>query len=319
MPPRIFVFTARKPKAQRNLVISIKNPIDEETVFGTFASTDREELERIREEGKGFYAWGAVPGLRNIPNWDAMEKGDYVLCMYANTYHYVARVLATYHNERFARRVWGEDEDGETWEYMYFLTKPLEVHRHVSEFEGYLNTTYRGFTRISDARLDEIEEDFGSVEELIKEILEYKGDGLPDVLELGPSWSEKIAEESLQVDDITHGTVDEKTVPDSEGRKRIGLHVSYERSPKNRELAIEIHGTTCEVCKFDFDKTYGPEHAGGYIQIHHIKPLSKYEGKVDPETDLVPLCANCHVMAHRKKDTVTSVDELKALIEKAKG
>jgi ApeA N-terminal domain 1 len=31
-----------------------------------------------------------------------------------------------------------------------------------------------------------------------------------------------------------------------------------------------------------------------------------------------PLCANCHVMAHRKRITVTSIDELKALIEKTK-
>jgi hypothetical protein len=87
VPPRIFVFTARKPKAQRNLVISIENPLDEETVFGSFAPAYHEELERIRNEGNGFYAWGAVPGLRNIPNWMAMERGDYVLCVYSNTYH----------------------------------------------------------------------------------------------------------------------------------------------------------------------------------------------------------------------------------------
>jgi predicted HNH restriction endonuclease len=40
---------------------------------------------------------------------------------------------------------------------------------------------------------------------------------------------------------------------------------------------------------------------------------------MDPGTDLVPLCANCHAMAHRRKDTVTSIEELKALIVKAKG
>jgi predicted HNH restriction endonuclease len=38
---------------------------------------------------------------------------------------------------------------------------------------------------------------------------------------------------------------------------------------------------------------------------------------VDPETDLVPLCANCHVMAHRRRTTVTSIEELRALIEEA--
>jgi hypothetical protein len=35
-----------------------------------------------------------------------MERGDYVLCVYDSTYHYVTRVLAKYENERFARRVW---------------------------------------------------------------------------------------------------------------------------------------------------------------------------------------------------------------------
>ena len=108
--------------------------------------------------------------------------------------------------------------------------------------------------------------------------------------------------------------MNEKTVPDSEGRKRIGLHVSYERSPKNRERAIAIHGTTCAVCTFNFDETYGKDYADGYIQIHHIKPLSEYEGEVDPATDLVPLCANCHAMAHKRKTTVTSIEELRALI-----
>jgi predicted HNH restriction endonuclease len=31
------------------------------------------------------------------------------------------------------------------------------------------------------------------------------------------------------------------------------------------------------------------------------------------------LCASCHATAHRRRDTVTSIKELKELIEKAKG
>jgi 5-methylcytosine-specific restriction protein A len=137
---------------------------------------------------------------------------------------------------------------------------------------------------------------------------------LPGNLESGPSRSEKIAEESLQVDDVTHGIANEGMISESEGRKRIGLHASYERSPKNRERAIAIRGTTCAVCTFNFDETYGKDYADGYIQIHHIKPISEYEGEVDPATDLVPLCANCHAMAHKRKTTVTSIEELRALI-----
>lgn len=313
--PQIFVFTAGNPEARQHLVDSIENPVGDEKVFDNFGETHYEELERIRDEAGGFYAWGAVWGIRNEPTWEQMERGDFVLCVY----HHVARLIARYDNPECAEAIWGINDEGQTWRYMYFLTEPIEVYQPLYEFEGYLNSTYRGFTRIADARLSEIEEDYGSVEDLIKEILQHEGEGLPGGLELSPSRSEKVAEESLQVDDVTHGTVDEVTVPDSEGRKRIGLHVSYERSPKNRERAIAIHGTTCAVCTFNFNDFYGKEYADGYIQIHHLKPLSGYEGEVDPETDLRPLCANCHAMAHKRRDTVTSIEELKALIEKAKG
>jgi hypothetical protein len=90
--PQIFIFTAGRDEARQHLVDSIENHIEEQKVFGSFASAHREALEHIREQGNGFYAWGAVPGVRNIPNWEAMQRGDYVLCVYDNTYHYVARV-----------------------------------------------------------------------------------------------------------------------------------------------------------------------------------------------------------------------------------
>jgi len=317
--PQIFVFTAGNPEARQHLVDSIQNSVDDAVVFNTFPQPKHEELKRIRREGRGFFAWGAIPGVRNTPTWKTMERGDYVLCVYGSMYHYVARVLAKYENERFARRVWDEDEDGHTWKYMYFLTEPIEVDQPLYEFEGYLHSRYQGFTRISNERLVEIEEDFGTIEGFVQEILDYEGEGLPDELLLAPDRSERVAEDSRQVDDVTHGTVDEGEISDSEGRKRIVRHVSYERSRRNRTRAIEIHGTTCAVCGFDFDEVYGPDYAGGYIQIHHIKPLSEHEGTVDPATDLVPLCANCHVMAHRRRTTVTPIEELRAVIEEASG
>jgi 5-methylcytosine-specific restriction endonuclease McrA len=200
---------------------------------------------------------------------------------------------------------------------MFFLTKPIEVHQPLYEFESYLHRRHQGFTRISNDRLSESEGDFGTIEGFIKEILEYGGNGLPNDLLLASDRSEEVAESSLQVDDIARGKVDEKVILDSEGRRRLVQHVDYERSQKNRKQAIEIHGTTSAVCGFNFDEFYGRDYADGYIQIHHIKPLSEHEGAVDPATDLVPLCANCHAMAHRRRTTVTSLEELKAFIEEA--
>ena len=84
-------------------------------------------------------------------------------------------------------------------------------------------------------------------------------------------------------------------------------------------MAIKILGTVCQVCGFDFDVVYGRDYADSYIEIHHVRPLSEHEGEVAPATDLVTLCANCHRMAHRRRTAVTSIEELKALIEEASG
>ncbi|UGB33158.1 HNH endonuclease [Metabacillus sp. B2-18] len=91
----------------------------------------------------------------------------------------------------------------------------------------------------------------------------------------------------------------------------------YERKAINRLRAIEIHGTSCVVCEFNFEQFYG-EHGKNFIEIHHIKPLSTLDEviEIDPEKDLVPVCSNCHRMLHRKRENVLSIEELKGLLRK---
>ena len=91
----------------------------------------------------------------------------------------------------------------------------------------------------------------------------------------------------------------------------------YERDPKNRKKAIELHGTICVVCGFDFEKVYG-ERGKGFIEVHHTEPLSSLseEKIINPQTDLVPLCSNCHRIIHRRQDHVLSVSQVKKLLRK---
>ncbi|MBV6577806.1 HNH endonuclease, partial [Acinetobacter baumannii] len=90
----------------------------------------------------------------------------------------------------------------------------------------------------------------------------------------------------------------------------------YERDQKLRKQAILIHGYTCVACGFNFEEFYG-DYAKGFIHIHHIEPLfSVGEKVVNPETDLVPLCANCHAVIHRKRDKTLTVDDLQKMIKR---
>ncbi|WP_409304704.1 EVE domain-containing protein [Peribacillus sp. SCS-155] len=91
----------------------------------------------------------------------------------------------------------------------------------------------------------------------------------------------------------------------------------YERNPQNRARALELHGFDCYVCGFNFEKVYG-DRGKDFIEVHHVNPLGtvKQEVAINPETDLLPVCSNCHRMIHRSKDDVLSIDELKKLLIK---
>lgn len=75
----------------------------------------------------------------------------------------------------------------------------------------------------------------------------------------------------------------------------------YERKLKNRIKAIEIHGTKCIVCNFDFKEVYG-DHGKDFIEIHHLRPLNTLETamEINPSTDLVPVYsyASIYKLAH---------------------
>jgi 5-methylcytosine-specific restriction protein A len=85
----------------------------------------------------------------------------------------------------------------------------------------------------------------------------------------------------------------------------------YERNQKARKECVAKKGYQCLVCGRDFEATYG-EIGKNFIHVHHLTPIStigqEYELNVD--TDLVPVCPNCHYMLHRK-DPPYTIEELK--------
>ncbi|MBD1544535.1 restriction endonuclease [Arthrobacter sp. IA7] len=91
----------------------------------------------------------------------------------------------------------------------------------------------------------------------------------------------------------------------------------YERNPHARRICLAHHGTSCAACGFSFEAAYGPE-GEGFIHVHHLVPAAQlgpgYE--LDPLGDLVPLCPNCHAMAHRRRIPYT-VAELRAMRSRA--
>lgn len=97
-----------------------------------------------------------------------------------------------------------------------------------------------------------------------------------------------------------------------EGAKLLVTVNRYERDRRNRAAALAIHGFRCLACDRLMSDDYG-EVAATLIEVHHLKPVSEVGPGyiINPATDLVPLCPNCHAVAHLRSPPLT-LDELKS-------
>jgi len=110
-----------------------------------------------------------------------------------------------------------------------------------------------------------------------------------------------------------------------EGSKKIAETAVYERSSMLRDYAIKhftMNGRIiCGCCSFNFADFYGRELGEGFIEIHHAKPVFKYEDEdiekklAQAVNNLVPVCSNCHRMIHRNLKNPLEIQLLKDAIQ----
>lgn len=106
----------------------------------------------------------------------------------------------------------------------------------------------------------------------------------------------------------------ESNEPEAEGGLTRALVSRRERNPRNRLLCLRIHGYVCKVCGTDPRNLYGE--AGGIIEVHHLEPVSLLTKPrpYNPETDLIPVCPNCHRAMHTRRPWPWSPDEVRSLM-----
>lgn len=95
--------------------------------------------------------------------------------------------------------------------------------------------------------------------------------------------------------------------------KKVYVNV-FERNTAARNKCIDYYGYICKICDFDFEKKYG-EIGKNFIHVHHIVDISSIgtEYELNPISDLIPVCPNCHAMLHKKKPAYKII-ELKKLL-----
>jgi 5-methylcytosine-specific restriction protein A len=100
-----------------------------------------------------------------------------------------------------------------------------------------------------------------------------------------------------------------------EGSSYEVLSTRYERKQVNRDICLRIRGIRCLCCNRSMEEEYGSV-ARDLIEVHHVTPASAMgsQCRVNPTTDLIPVCPNCHRVLH-KSDPPMLPEHLRATLE----
>jgi hypothetical protein len=102
---------------------------------------------------------------------------------------------------------------------------------------------------------------------------------------------------------------------EEEGAPKQQLLTKYERSRINRSLCLAFHGYDCKACGISLRDKYG-DVARSYIHVHHLNPIAAAGTMTpDPINDMVPLCPNCHGVAHLRNPPYTP-EEINKMIKR---
>lgn len=189
-----------------------------------------------------------------------------------------------------------------------FSQKVRNLKAH-NTFERYNFANYKsGIVTISSKGLSYLQENMDKLKYLL--VNDFQWDDLKEGLDI----IQKSTEQKRKIE------VFDETITIQEGVKKLLETKVYERSSFLRKIAIEHYTKNddilCDACKFSFNNFYGKKVGKGYIEIHHIKPIFKYEDEELGKTidnalkNVVPLCSNCHRMIHRDWRNPLQVDFL---------
>lgn len=145
--------------------------------------------------------------------------------------------------------------------------------------------------------------------------IEYDSEDRPDYLKTLQIWLPVTMGMSLSLLNVVRVESENGNLTGfAEGKKYDVITTRYERNPVNRVLCLSKYGYNCQVCGFNFEKEYG-DLGKEFIHVHHITPVSQMREShvINPETDLIPVCPNCHAMLHRTDPPLSPVALIKIM------
>jgi hypothetical protein len=117
-----------------------------------------------------------------------------------------------------------------------------------------------------------------------------------------------------QYDSFSADTPTPATESDIEGLRYEVVTTSSQRSRKLRDAAMRNSNGVCAVCDTDFSALLDGRGVR-VLQVHHKRMLSQRKAPSETIlTDLVVVCANCHLLLHLDPKTSLSVEKLRKML-----
>ena len=106
-------------QSRKNYEKTVEQPVSFEQMANYISENELADIKNS-VTANSICAWGFTPN-RGKSQWRKIQPGDTVLFSGSNQFYSASTVVAKVHNSRLAQRLWDIDDDGNTWEWMYFF------------------------------------------------------------------------------------------------------------------------------------------------------------------------------------------------------
>jgi len=130
---------------------TVRQDVDLNSVSGYVNSATADKLREIYPSGK-CKVWGVM--ANNSSKWEEVAVGDIALFARKKKIFTKGTVTFTLHSKELANALWGEDKNGKTWEYLYFLDEVTRLDISYQQLNGLIgykpNANVQAFNVLSE-------------------------------------------------------------------------------------------------------------------------------------------------------------------------
>ena len=151
---RIAVQPCSNEVAYQHYQDTIQQLVPRKRIEPFLTPAQRKEFDKISDDNLA--VWGVVPGKKdvNLKKWEKLKSGDIAVLYRKRQLFLQAHISLCIRNRELAEELWSTNEDGSTWECVYFIDELHEIDISIEEYAAALgyksNFIIQGFDVLED-------------------------------------------------------------------------------------------------------------------------------------------------------------------------